>query len=69
MESLPWETWNVKRQDLCGLVLTSFRNVVITLIHRDGASQIASIRRYFAYYPQQVLAFLERGSEREAIFK
>jgi hypothetical protein len=43
--------------------------VVITLIHRDSASQIASTRRYFACYPRQVLAFFECDFERKAIFK
>ena len=45
---------------VCELVLTSFRNVIITLIHRDSAST----QRYFACYPQQALTFLRACTER-----
>ncbi len=44
----------MSRSRVCELVLTSFRNVIITLIHRDSAST----QRYFACYPQQALTFL-----------
>ena len=54
---------------VCELVLTSFRNVGITLIHRDSASQIASIRCYFACYPQRTPVVFECDFERKAIFK
>jgi len=39
-------------------VMAALRNLVITLIHRCGSSQIAASRRYFAYHPEQALAFL-----------
>ncbi len=38
-------------------VMAAVRNLVITLIHRVGSSQIAATRRYFAYHPEQALAF------------
>ena len=59
----------MSRSRVCELVLTSYRNVVITLIHRDSASWIASTRRYFACYPQQALVVLECDFKRKAIFK
>jgi len=39
-------------------VLAAVRNLVITLIHRFGSPHIAVSRRYFAYHPEQALAFL-----------
>jgi len=39
-------------------VMAAARNLVITLIHRFGSAQIAASRRYFAYHPEQALAFL-----------
>lgn len=39
-------------------VMAAVRNLVLTLIHRCGSSQIAATRRYFAYHPEQALAFL-----------
>jgi predicted transposase YbfD/YdcC len=46
-------------------VMAAVRNLVITLIHRWGSSRIAASRRYFAYHPQQALAFLfsEKGGQ------
>jgi predicted transposase YbfD/YdcC len=39
-------------------VMAAVLHLVITLIHRCGSSQIAASRRYFAYHPEQALAFL-----------
>jgi predicted transposase YbfD/YdcC len=39
-------------------ILAAFRNLVITLIHRFGSSQIAATRRHFASCPQEALALL-----------
>jgi hypothetical protein len=36
-------------------ILATFRNLAITLIHRQGSSQIAATRRHFASHPR--LAF------------
>jgi predicted transposase YbfD/YdcC len=39
-------------------VMAALRNLVNTLIHRFGSSQVAASRRFFAYHPEQALAFL-----------
>jgi predicted transposase YbfD/YdcC len=39
-------------------LLAACRNLVITLIHRSGSSQISAARRAFSYHPQQALALL-----------
>lgn len=39
-------------------LLATFRNLVISLIHRCGSSQVSATRRSFAYHPQQALALL-----------
>ena len=39
-------------------VLAALRNLVITLIHRSGSSQIAATRQHFASCPQEALALL-----------
>jgi predicted transposase YbfD/YdcC len=39
-------------------ILTVFRNLAVTLIHRFGSSQIAVTRRHFASCPHQALALL-----------
>lgn len=39
-------------------VLAALRNLVITLIHRSGSSQIAATRLHFASCPQQAFALL-----------
>ena len=39
-------------------VMAALRNLVLTLMHRCGSSQIAATRRYFAYHTEQALAFL-----------
>jgi predicted transposase YbfD/YdcC len=39
-------------------ILAALRNLVITLIHRQGSTQIAFTRRWFAYHPEQALAVL-----------
>jgi predicted transposase YbfD/YdcC len=46
-------------------ILAALRNVVITLIHRTGSSQIAASRRHFASHPHQAfdLLFSHRGSQ------
>ncbi len=45
-------------------VMAALRNLVITLIHRLGSAQIAASRRYFAYHPEQALAFLvQKGGQ------
>jgi len=45
-------------------VMAALRNLVITLIHRFGSTQIAASRRYFAYHPEQALAFLlQKGGQ------
>jgi hypothetical protein len=36
-------------------IMAAFRNLAITLIHRQGSSQIAATRRHFASHPR--LAF------------
>lgn len=41
-------------------VMAALRNLVISLIHRSGSSHIAASRRFFAYHPEQALAFLLR---------
>jgi predicted transposase YbfD/YdcC len=41
-------------------VMAALRNLAITLIHRSGSSQIAASRRFFAYHPEQALAFFFR---------
>src|SRR5260221_2830730 len=45
-------------------VMAALRNLLITLIHRLGSAQIAASRRYFAYHPEQALAFLvQKGGQ------
>ena len=45
-------------------VMAAVRNLVITLIHRSGSAQIAASRRYFAYHPDQALAFcFQKGGQ------
>lgn len=39
-------------------ILAALRNLVITLIHRFGSSQITATRRHFASCPQEALALL-----------
>lgn len=39
-------------------ILAALRNLVITLIHRWGSSQIAASRRHFASHPQEAFALL-----------
>lgn len=39
-------------------IMAALRNLVITLIHRSGSSQITATRRHFASYPHQALALL-----------
>lgn len=39
-------------------ILAALRNLAITLIHRDGSSQIAATRRHFASHPSKAFALL-----------
>jgi predicted transposase YbfD/YdcC len=39
-------------------ILATFRNLAITLIHRQGSSQIAATRRHFASHPRKAFCFL-----------
>jgi predicted transposase YbfD/YdcC len=39
-------------------ILAALRNLAITLIHRQGSSQIAATRRHFASHPRQAFALL-----------
>jgi len=39
-------------------IMAALRNLVITLIHRQGSHQIADTRRQFSYHPQQALKLL-----------
>src|SRR5215469_5154724 len=39
-------------------ILAALRNLVITLIHRQGSTQIAVTRRWFAFHPEKALAVL-----------
>ena len=39
-------------------ILAALRNLVITLIHRQGSIQIAVTRRWFAFHPEKALAVL-----------
>jgi predicted transposase YbfD/YdcC len=39
-------------------IMAALRNLVITLIHRQGSDQIAESRRQFAYHPRQALKLL-----------
>ena len=39
-------------------ILAALRNLVITLIHRHGSTQIAFTRRWFAFHPEKALAVL-----------
>lgn len=39
-------------------VLAAVRHLVVTLLHRSGASSLAAARRHFAYHPRQALDFL-----------
>jgi hypothetical protein len=39
-------------------VMAALRNLVITLIHRQGSSQIAATRRYFSSHPREAFALL-----------
>ena len=46
------------QEGLAPQIMAVVRNLVITLIHRSGSSQIAASRRSFAYHPRLALAFL-----------
>lgn len=39
-------------------IMAALRNLVITLIHRFGSSQIAATRRHFASHPHEAFALL-----------
>ena len=39
-------------------ILAALRNLVITLIHRQGSSQIASTRRSLSSHPERAFAWL-----------
>ena len=39
-------------------ILAALRNLVITLIHREGSSQIASTRRSLSSHPERAFAWL-----------
>lgn len=39
-------------------IMAALRNLVMTLIHRQGSDQIAESRRQFAYHPQRALKLL-----------
>jgi len=39
-------------------ILAALRNLAITLIHRQGSTQIAASRRHFASYPAEALHLL-----------
>ncbi len=39
-------------------IMAAFRNLAITLIHRQGSSQIAATRRHFASHPRLAFRFL-----------
>lgn len=39
-------------------IMATFRNLVITLIHRHGSSQIAAARRHLASHPRRAFALL-----------
>jgi predicted transposase YbfD/YdcC len=39
-------------------IMAAFRNLAITLIHRQGSSQIAATRRHFASHPRSAFALL-----------
>jgi predicted transposase YbfD/YdcC len=39
-------------------ILATFRNLAITLIHRQGSSQIAATRRHFASHPREAFLLL-----------
>jgi predicted transposase YbfD/YdcC len=39
-------------------VMATFRNLAITLLHRQGTSQISATRRSFAYHPHSALSLL-----------
>jgi len=41
-------------------IMAALRNLALTLIHRCGSSHIAASRRFFAYHPEQALAFFFR---------
>ena len=49
-------------------VMAALRNLVVTLIHRFGSSQIAASRRYFSCHPRQALAFLFQHQEGQQQF-
>jgi len=38
--------------------MAALRNLVITLIHRSGSSQVAASRRHFASHPHLAFRFL-----------
>ena len=39
-------------------IMAALRNLAITLIHRQGSSQIAATRRHFASHPRQAFRLL-----------
>jgi predicted transposase YbfD/YdcC len=39
-------------------IMAALRNLAITLIHRQGSSQIAATRRHFAAHPRRAFALL-----------
>jgi predicted transposase YbfD/YdcC len=39
-------------------IMAALRNLVITLIHRQGSDQIADSRRHFSYHPRHALKLL-----------
>ncbi len=39
-------------------IMAAFRNLAVTLIHRQGSSQIAATRRHFASHPREAFALL-----------
>ncbi len=39
-------------------IMAAFRHLAITLIHRQGSSQIAATRRHFASHPRLAFRFL-----------
>src|SRR5262245_54521075 len=46
------------RTDQAPQILAALRNLVITLLHRHGSTQIAVTRRWFAFHPEKALAVL-----------
>lgn len=46
------------RSDHAPQIPAALRNLAITLIHRQGSSQIAAIRRHFASHPRHAFRLL-----------